>query len=164
MSEALARPKKVRAGHRSSATMLMRQLEGEYEIDDGLTLTRLMQCKLSLNEKLDKLRELNQAILALVEDDETESEIEQADQFTVRIQQAVIHLEHKINERESSTTLPRSVSPIVVTTSSDTATTTGSDTPVISRDHTATSSDMHLPPPYQPIIQPQQLLTLVQHW
>ena len=160
MSEALARPKKVRAGHRSSATRLMRQLEGEYGIDGGPTLTRLMQCKLSLNEKLDRLRELNQEILALVEDDEIESEIEQADQFTERIQQAVIRLEHKINEREPSSTLPRSVSPIV-TTSSDTATTTGSDTPLISRDHTATSSDMPLPAHHTTTATPDTSTTLV---
>jgi len=57
MSEALARTKKVRAGHRLSTTRLMHQLAGEYEIDDGPTLDRLMQCKVSLNEKLAKLCE-----------------------------------------------------------------------------------------------------------
>jgi len=62
MSEALARIKKVRAGNRSSATRLMHQLEGEYEIEAGPTFDRLMQCKVSLNEKLDKLRELDEQI------------------------------------------------------------------------------------------------------
>ena len=75
MSEALARTKKVRAGHRSSATRLMHQLEGEYEIENGPTLDRLMQCKVSLNEKLDKLRELDEQILALVEEENIASEI-----------------------------------------------------------------------------------------
>ena len=100
MSEALARNKKVRAGHRSSAARLLRQLEGEYEIDDGPTLDRLMQCKLSLNQKLDKIRELDEEILALVDDDGIENEIEQADQFKERIQQATIRVEHKISARE----------------------------------------------------------------
>ena len=86
MSEALARIKKVRAGNRSSAARLMHQLD---EIEAGPTLNRLMQCKVSLNEKLDKLRDLDEKILTLVEDDDIENEIEQADQFKERIQQAV---------------------------------------------------------------------------
>ena len=53
--KALARVKKVQAGHRSSTTSLTHQLKGEYEIDDGPSLERLMQCKLSLKEKLDRL-------------------------------------------------------------------------------------------------------------
>ena len=107
MSEALARNKKVRAGHRSSATRLMHQLEGEYEIDDGPTLDRLM----SLNQKLDKIRELDEEILALVDDDGIENEIEQADQFKERIQQAIIRVEHKISAREQ----PSVISPTVFT-------------------------------------------------
>ena len=103
MSEALARTKKVRAGHRSSATRLMHQLDGEYEIDDGPTLNRLMQCKLSLNEKLDRLHTLDEEILALVEDEGIADEIEQADQFKERIQQVVFRVEHEINVKKSST-------------------------------------------------------------
>jgi len=69
MSEALA---KVRVSNSSSTTRLMHQLEGEYEIEAGPTLDRLMQCKVSLNEKLDKLRELDEQILTLVENDDIE--------------------------------------------------------------------------------------------
>ena len=102
MSEALARAKKVRAGHRSSTTRLMHQLEREYGIDDGPSLDRLMQCKLSLNEKLERLHTLNEEILTIVEDDDIESEIEQADQFKDRIHQAMFRIQHKISVKESS--------------------------------------------------------------
>ena len=143
MSEALARNKKVRAGHRSSATRLMHQLEGEYEIDDGPTLDRLMQCKLSLNQKLDKIRELDEEILALVDDDGIENEIEQADQFKERIQQAIIRVEHKISAREQ----PSVVSPPSshrVTTLPDTGAPVDT-TPVSSSHHIITSSDVPTP-------------------
>ena len=122
----------------------MHQLEGEYEIDDGPMLTREMQCKLSLNEKLDRLRKLNQEILELVEDDDIGNEIEQADQFTERIQHAVIRLEHKINERGPSTVVPHSVLSTVVTTSSDATTNSGSDTSIINSDHATTSGHKYL--------------------
>jgi len=81
MSEALARIKKVPAGHRSPTTRLMQQLEGEYEIEAEPVLDRLMQYKASLNEKLDKLHKLDEQISTLVKDDDIENEIEQADQF-----------------------------------------------------------------------------------
>ena len=145
MSEALARTKKVRAGHRSSATRLMHQLEGEYEIEDGPTLDRLMQCKVSLNEKLDKLRELDEQILALVEDDGIESEIEQADQFNKRIQQAEIHVEHKISARESSTVLPPSSHNVSTKVLPDTVTVSSSEVPVTSGHGVLTTPDLMIP-------------------
>ena len=80
----------------------MHQLEGEYGIDDGPSLDRLMQCKLSLNEKLEWLCTLDEEILTIVEDDDIESEIEQADQFKDRIHQAMFRIQHKISVKESS--------------------------------------------------------------
>ena len=145
MSEALARTKKVRAGHRSSATRLMNQLEGEYEIEDGPTLDRLKQCKVSLNEKLDKLRELDEQILALVKDENIESEIEQADQFKERIQQAVFRVEHKISARESSTVPPPSSCSVSSTVLPDTVTVSSSEAPITSSDSVLTTSDVTPP-------------------
>ena len=131
-SEALARTKKVRAGHRSSATRLIHQLEGEYEIEDGPMLDRLVQCKVSLNEKLDKLHELDDQILALVEDEDIESEIEQANQFNKRIHKRRFVLEHKISARESSTVLPPSSHSVSTTVLPDTVTVSSSEAPVTS--------------------------------
>jgi len=55
------------------------------------------------------------------------------------MQHAVIRLEHKINERGPSTVVPHSVLSTVVTTSTDAATTSGSDTSIINSDHATTS-------------------------
>jgi len=137
MSEALARTKKVQAGHRRSVIRLMHQLAGEYEIDDGPTLDRLMQCKVSLNEKLTKLCQLDEQILALVEDDDIENEIEQADQFKEKIQQSVFCVMHKISAKERNIASPPTFhgvsveSPATSVPSSDTLV-TSSDTPVVS--------------------------------
>ena len=74
-------------------TRLMHQQEGECKVVDGPTLDRLMQCKISLNQKLVELRKLDEKILALVVDEDIESKIEQADQFTDRIQQTVFRIQ-----------------------------------------------------------------------
>ena len=68
MLEALARKKKVLAGHRWSATHIINQLEADHLSDYGLTLNRLQQCKLMLQEELKTLNTLEQEILVLVED------------------------------------------------------------------------------------------------
>ena len=123
----------MRAGHRSSTTRLMHQLEGEYEIEDGPTIERLMQCKLSLNEKLQRLGTLDEEILTLVGDDDIESEIEQADIFKERIHQAILHVQHKISVKQSATPLSTDSSHSVSTTTTaapETSTVTSADTPV----------------------------------
>ena len=96
MSEALARKKKVRAGHRSSATRMINQLETDRTSDEGLTLFRLQQCKLTLQEKLETLNTLDQEILTLVEDSALEEEIEQADVFKEKLQHSIINTDRLI--------------------------------------------------------------------
>ena len=96
MAEALARLKKVRAGHRSSASRLMNQLEEASAVTGGPAPEKLQQWKLSLTEKLDKLRALNDEILASIEEDAIAYEIEQSDVFSERIQQCICHVEQLI--------------------------------------------------------------------
>ena len=92
----VARQKKIRAGHRSSATRLMNQLEEASAATGGPVLERLLQWKLSLNDKLQKLKSLDNEILALVNDDAIDDEIEQADVFSAHQQSHLIS-----NKRES---------------------------------------------------------------
>ena len=53
-------------------------------------LTMLMQCKLSLQGKLDTVKQLDNEILELVDDADVDDEIEQADIFKERLQVAII--------------------------------------------------------------------------
>ena len=104
----LARQKKIRAGHRSSATRLMRQLEEASAVTGGVALERLLQWKLSLNDKLQKLKSLDNEILALVNDNAIDDEIEQADVFSERLQQSIIGVDQLISSKSAVTTTRRS--------------------------------------------------------
>ena len=57
----------------------MNQLAEESASEGGPMLERLLQCKLSLKEKLETLKTLDEEIIALVEEDALEDQIEQAD-------------------------------------------------------------------------------------
>ena len=105
MTEALARKKKTRAAHRSSATRIMNQLAEESASKDGPTLERLLQCKLSLKEKLETLKALDEEIISLVDEDALDDQIEQADVFKERVQQSVFIAERLITSKTS--TAPR---------------------------------------------------------
>jgi len=54
-TETLARNKKVRAEHRSSATRLINQVDEASAVAIGPAIDKLLQWKLSLNEKVTKL-------------------------------------------------------------------------------------------------------------
>ena len=102
MSEALTRKKKVRAGHRTSATQIINQLEADRTADEGVTLDRLQQSKLMLQEKLDTLNTMDQEILVLVEDSALEDEIEKADIFKERLQQSLITTDRLITLKNTA--------------------------------------------------------------
>ena len=72
----VARQKKIWASHRSSATRLMNQLEEASAATGGPALEKLLQWKLSLNNKLQKLKSLDNEILALVNDHAIDDEID----------------------------------------------------------------------------------------
>lgn len=101
MSEALKRKKKVRGGHRSSATRTISQV---YEVIEATTgretdLTKLQQCKLALEEKLEIVKQFDVEILNLVQEDKVEAEIEQADVFKEKLQRAIIDADNAIRLR-----------------------------------------------------------------
>ena len=82
MAEALAKKKKkrIRAGHKGSATKTVRQiteiLEGNAPDRDRLSLLRI-----TLKEKLDTIKTLDAEIVELIEDEgDLADEIEQADE------------------------------------------------------------------------------------
>ena len=129
-TDALARNKKVRAGHRSSATRLMNQVDEASAVTGGPAIDKLLQWKLSLNEKLTKLQSLDDEILTLVDDGAIEEEIEQADVFRERLQQLICGVERlislKLNPTVTHASKPPS-SPSVADSSSKTSETLPTD-------------------------------------
>ena len=62
-----------------------------------LDVNLLLQLKLSLEEKLSTLKQLDGEILDLVEDDTVEDEIEQADAYKERVYAATVNLDKYCN-------------------------------------------------------------------
>ena len=141
-TEALARNKKVHAGHRSSATRLMNQVDEASAVAGGLAIDKLFQWKLSLNEKLTKLQTLDEEILMLVEDVAIEDEIEQSDVFRERLQQTICGVEHLISSKPSSTVTGRHIPPESTKTPSETRTATPPPLSILSH---ASDSKVKLP-------------------
>ena len=82
MAEELARKKRVRAGHKSSATERVGEMLASGE---SLDLAKLNQLRMSLKEKLEEVKVLDGEILSLVKDDEVDDEIGQADLYKEKI-------------------------------------------------------------------------------
>ena len=76
--EGLSRKKKIRGGHRSSTTKIINQVYESVESTNEVesVVTRLRQCKLALQEKLEIIEQHDDEILQLVDDEEVENEIE----------------------------------------------------------------------------------------
>ena len=164
MSEGLSRKKRVRGGHRGSATRILQEVYDTIEstVDRDSIMTRLEQCKISLEEKLDIIKQQDEEILELVDDEEVEHEIEEADNFSGRVRRAIIEATRVIEGRRMTTspTIPASVvtsTPVTGTTSTEASTATSTlasasstitlplttDTPVT--DHTTVSAVVTAP-------------------
>ena len=79
----------------------------ETGIIDSLILSKLTQCKTSLQYKLDKLNRLDEEILVLVTEEEVEKEIEQANIFTEKICVVMIDVDRAINSQTKPPTPTR---------------------------------------------------------
>ena len=75
----LAKKKKIRAGHRASATRILRQVQTCISTVP-LDASKALQLKRSLEEKLQSLMKLDDEIPAGIEEDDVEQEILQADE------------------------------------------------------------------------------------
>ena len=95
-SEGVARKKRIRAGHKSSATRMLSQID-ELLAQENPDLSKLSQLKLSLQGKLETLKLLDGEMVDLVEEKDLNSEIEQADAFKEGIYTAVIKIDKRVN-------------------------------------------------------------------
>ena len=95
---------KTQAAFRSSTTRIMNRLAEESTIEEGSTLESLLQCKLSLKEKLQTLKTLDKEIIALIDEDALEDQIEQADVFKERLQQSIFIAEQLITLKTYNST------------------------------------------------------------
>ena len=109
MAEGLPKRRQIRAGHRASATRMMRQVEDLTAVEDGVNTMKLSWLKLSLQEKLDTLKLLDGEIIELV--GESEVAIERADSFKEGIYTTMVSIDNKCviqpaNAQSSSSPVP----------------------------------------------------------
>ena len=99
MSEQLAGKKRIRGGHKESATRIIQQVDdvivaGDSESAVEIDTKRLLYLKFSLGEKLGILKKLDEEVLDFIEEETDISwEIEQADEFKERIYVATIDID-----------------------------------------------------------------------
>lgn len=96
------RKKHARSGHRSSTTKLLTRIDEALRASplDG---DRIASLKMSLNEKLEKLKTLDREIEELLDgEDELAEEIERTDEYMERVHEAMAKLNKVLNPRPSS--------------------------------------------------------------
>ncbi len=99
MAEGISKKKRVRGGHRSSATRVMAEAAEAVSscIEGGPTavpsLSKLRYYKKFLLEKMNALTTMDEEILETVKEEEIEYEIEQADVFKERMQLVVMSID-----------------------------------------------------------------------
>jgi len=93
--EQLSRKKRVRAGHRASATKIIGKIEDVLAVDPP-NVERLSQLKLTLTEKLGVLKLLDAEVLDMMEEELLVEEIEQSDEFREGIHTAMVRLERAL--------------------------------------------------------------------
>ena len=103
----LARKKRVRAGHRVSATKMISRTE-DFLARDVPDVSKLPQLKLSLNEKLEVLKQLDEEIVGMVNEDDVSGEIEQSDEFREGIYAVAVRIECALALPTSTPPPPRS--------------------------------------------------------
>ena len=113
MSEELARKKKVRGGHKASATRMMLRVEELMRADEDPDISKLNQLGMSLKEKLQEVKVFDSEILALVKDEELEDEIAQADLFKERIYSTLIRIEKATTPAPPLAPTPAATEPTV---------------------------------------------------
>jgi hypothetical protein len=101
----LSHKKRIRGGHRGSATKMIRKAE-ELLAKDGLDLAQLAKIRLSLQEKVSVLKQLDSEVVDLVGEDEVADEIEQADTYMEDVYATMAKLDQLASKSTSSTPAP----------------------------------------------------------
>jgi hypothetical protein len=100
----IQRKKRLRACHRSSTTRII-NLAYQTLADDEGSLPKLKQQWTSLQEKLETLKKLDMEILDLIDEEELDNEIEQADSCREQAQLALYDIQAVIKRSSKTTSL-----------------------------------------------------------
>ena len=101
-AKGLARKKRIRAGHKASASRMIHQALGKETIDTS----KLSLLKCSLQEKLET-RALDREIVDLIEDDKLTEEIKLVDSYKETIYSALLKIEKSTSKATPPSPTPR---------------------------------------------------------
>ena len=97
----LSKKMHVRAGHQSATTRIIKRCQdllSTHPVDK----TKLLPLKISVREKLDTLKRMDDEILELVDSDKVNGEIEQADEIKENIYSVLVQLDDVLSPRAAS--------------------------------------------------------------
>ena len=95
MTEALAKKRRIRVGHKASATKTIRHID-EILATDMPDKARLALLRLTLKEKFETIKALDTEVIDLIEDESLADEIEQADSYKETIFTSLIRIDKLI--------------------------------------------------------------------
>ena len=78
-AEEFSRKKRLRGAHRGLVTRLLTQVHESIESDEGPNISKLKQQRETLSTKLEVLLKLDEELIGLVEEDDLDDEVGQAD-------------------------------------------------------------------------------------
>ena len=103
--ENLVRKKSVRAAHRSSTTRLLNQADAVLGAEP-LNADELVLLQTNLTAKIKTLEALNVEIVELTPEDQLENEIERADEYSERVQRALMRIHKALRSHPSERATP----------------------------------------------------------
>ena len=106
MSDELAKKKRIRGGHKASATKIMRQIS-EHVRSETPDETKLACLKRALNEKFTTIKALDDEISGLIEDESVVEDIDTADQFKEMIFNSLFSIDHLMEKLKIKNPAPR---------------------------------------------------------
>lgn len=109
MAEALGKKKRIRAGHRTSATKTIRQIE-DILASETPDKERLSLLRLTLNEKLETIKVLHSEVIELIGHYTLADEIEQADDYKENAFSALIRTD-RVTKAPSTSISPTEATP-----------------------------------------------------
>ena len=101
MTEALAKKKRIRAGHKASATKTICHIE-EGLTSDTPDKSRLSLLRLTLKEKFETIKALDGEIIDLIEYDTLADEVEQADAYKETIFVSLVRIDELMETRSTT--------------------------------------------------------------
>ena len=118
MTENLQKKKRIRAGHRGSATRILSRID--VALGNAMPESdQLSQLRLSLSKKLETLKLLDSEIIELTEDDDLVDEIDQADGYKENVYHAITRIDKVLRTTPPAAAVPEPLAtaePLAATT------------------------------------------------